>query len=116
MRSVVVLLAALSLTVRWADGPCGCAEHNGWHLLASEIGGHRHADYDQSDDDSAEHDCDGGGRAVFAPGARVPVGNPTLVAPAVTAVEPASVPSRVSADDRPIRPAPARSALKVYRI
>ena len=115
MRLFLVLLAILSLAARWADAPCGCAEHNGWNLLAAEFAGSPHGGHDAAED-AVESDCDGGGRMAFAAGARVQAEGSTTLSPAALACVAATIRSPVFAVSPPGVSTPSRAALKVYRV
>lgn len=125
MRLFVVLLAILTLAVRWGDAACGCAaHHHGFDVLSA---GHAAGDHCHHDDRSLpqedsshaaatlSHGCAGDADADYVPGVR-----PSLAA------LPAELPSSVSDGDRPaflasvdgVAPAgpPSRAVLNVYRI
>ena len=119
MRLVLVVLAVLSLAVRWADSPCGCAEHNGWLLLA----GHSHGpDEAESDADpaapAASPGCSGEcGRAVYASVSKPTLSGSLLICGLAPAADEA-----LPAETSPVEPfcearrAPSRAMLSVYRI
>lgn len=119
MRLFLVLLAVLSLAVRWADAGCGCAAHNGLATLAE---GHATCpdghDHDLPPGPAFDHGCDGESeRAVYATGARVQpeVGVAVVPAAAVLAV---SLPAALAGPVEGLSPSgpPSRAVLKVYRI
>jgi len=117
VRPLLALLAALSLVARWADAPCGCAEHNGWAVLAGEVAGHDGHAHGDHDEPALSHDCGGTGRASFASAARVlPVGGATLAPPAPALSSALSLPSSDPDDLSPAATPPLRAALNVYRV
>lgn len=117
MRPAIALLAALSLAIRWADAPCGCAEHNGWVVLANELTDHADHGHGSLDLPAVEHDCGGTGKPTFSGGSRVQTaGTVTLGPPAAAAGLFANLASCHPDDLSPAAAPPLRAALKVYRI
>lgn len=117
MRPALALLAALSLAARWADAPCGCAEHNGWLTLAGDVAHHADHAHGSHDEPAIEHDCGGTGRPSFAAGSRVQPTGTTTPIPPVAAIEMTSIAASSNPDDlSPAATPPLRAALKVYRV
>src|SRR5688572_6816429 len=100
MRPLLVLLAVLSLAVRWADAGCGCAQHNGWFVLAAGHADGHDGHADEPPGPAFEHGCDGGcGRAAYPAGPRVlPMGGAAiLTSVAVSEASPSPCPADVAA-------------------
>ena len=113
MHHLLVLLAVLSLVARWADAPCGCAEHNGWAALAAGDGSHGH---DHGEEPAVSHDCGGIGRPAFAGAAPVQATGTAASMCAVLADVPAVFAAADPGDLSPFGTPPLRAALNVYRV
>ena len=129
MRSLLVTLAVLSLVVRWADSPCGCALHNGWiglicHVSCELEHGHDHEHHEGGSGADADllvvtHGCAGEcGKAIYATGVRL---QPVVAAAALpepprfvatSDVHVTSLSDEFSSCGIPL----SRAALKVYQI
>ncbi|MGC1276301.1 MAG: hypothetical protein WBC44_21570 [Planctomycetaceae bacterium] len=70
VRPILVLLALLSLAVRWGDAACGCAAHNHWASPSAarhdEDHGHNH-DHESPDGPAIGHGCAGEAIAAVYP-------------------------------------------------
>lgn len=119
MRLSILVLLLLSLVVRWADGACGCAAHNGWLTLAI---GHSHSEesHEHSSSEKRCHEaCEGESeRALYLTVSRIlpPATADLVLSPSCIEPQPLAAVSHAVVPSDSLSRAPSRALLNVYRI
>lgn len=120
VRPFLILLALLSLAVRWGDAACGCAAHNHWTSLSSSRHGEDHdhcPDHGSPANPAIEHGCVGEvGEAVYPAGLRT-FSTESVAGPPSGIFRDLAAAEFASWRDRPAPGGPrSRATLNVYRI